>query len=64
MQRELITDLKTVYYRGRYRAATAWSRSARRRMSRDLLTTGVEKAGDEGAVREVGDIDATHQPTR
>ena len=26
MHREVVTDLKVVYYRGRYRAATAWSK--------------------------------------
>ncbi len=26
MQREVIADLKSVYYRGRFRASTAWSR--------------------------------------
>jgi hypothetical protein len=29
MHIEVITDLKMVYYRGRYRAATAWSKIGR-----------------------------------
>lgn len=35
MRREVFTDLKGVYYRGRFRASTAWSRIGKGRGDED-----------------------------
>lgn len=48
MHREVIVDLKLVYYRGRFRASTAWSRIGKGRAAENSSKVdpeGISKAG-------------------
>jgi hypothetical protein len=49
MHREVITDLKMVYYRGCYRAATAWSKVGKASAAGNP-TVEVDKSGQDEAV--------------
>jgi len=51
MHREVVTDLKVVYYRGRYRAATAWSKIGRASGAEKPPTVEVDKSGQEEAAK-------------
>ena len=50
MRREVITDIKVVYYRGRYRAATAWSKIGRASGAEKPPIVEVHKIGQGEAV--------------
>jgi hypothetical protein len=50
MHREVIADLKVVYYRGRYRAATAWSRIGKASAAENPPASEVHKIGLEAAI--------------
>ncbi len=50
MHREVVTDLKVVYYRGRYRAATAWSKVGKAPAAGNPPTVEVDKSGQDEAV--------------
>jgi hypothetical protein len=45
MHREVITDLKMVYYRGRYRAATVWSKIGRTSAGENPSIVEVDNSG-------------------
>jgi hypothetical protein len=45
MHREVIADLKVVYYRGRYRAATAWSKVGKALAAENAPASEVHKIG-------------------
>jgi hypothetical protein len=50
MRREVIADLKVVYYRGRYRAATAWSKVGEASSAENAPASEVHKIGQEAAI--------------
>lgn len=51
MHREVITDLRVVYYRGRYRAATAWSKVGKGSGGENPSKIEVHRSGKEGVVK-------------
>jgi len=50
MHREVIADLKVVYYRGRYRAATAWSKVGNASAAENAPASEVYMIGQEAAI--------------
>jgi len=50
MRREVIADLKVVYYRGRYRAATAWSKVGKALAAENASASEVYMIGQEAAI--------------
>jgi len=50
MHTEVITDLKVVYYRGRYRAATAWSKVGKTSAAENPPVIDVHRIGQDEAV--------------
>jgi hypothetical protein len=50
MHREVIADLKVVYYRGRYRAATAWSKVGKASASDNALASEAHRMGQAEVV--------------
>jgi len=51
MPREVITDLKVVYYRGRYWAATVWSKVGRTSTADSPPIMEVDGSGKEEAAK-------------
>jgi len=62
MQRELIADLKTVYYRGRYRASVAWSKVGRLSTTEDVPSGERSQRPQETVVRPQGESKPRYQP--
>ncbi len=50
MHREVIADLKVVYYRGRYRAATAWSKVGKPSSTDNPPAIAVHQIGQDEAI--------------
>jgi hypothetical protein len=62
MHREVINDLKVVYYRGRYRAATAWSKVGKASAAEKPLMTEVHNIGQDEAIERRRKTSPSLQP--
>ena len=62
MRREVITDIKVVYYRGRYRAATAWSKVGKASAAGNPPTVEVNMSGQEEAAKRRRKSGPSFQP--
>jgi len=62
MHGEVIADLKMVYYRGRYRAATAWSKVGKTSAAENPAIPGVGQTGPQKVVERFRKTSLRHQP--
>ena len=62
MHREVITDLKMVYYLGRYRAATAWSKVGKASAIEDLLISEAGRSDQEEPANRYTKTSPRYQP--
>ena len=62
MHREVITDLKVVYYRGRYRAATAWSKVGKTSAIENLLISEAGRSDQEKPANRYAKTGPRYQP--